>query len=101
MGKWYPKSRVPDFSQRHDDYHQSGIQFVNVELDTGLTFLRIAIGAKRRSKTDRNRLNARKAYDSALHFLANVSLNQEEMRLVQEKLASLKSGLQKLGEKFE
>ena len=92
---------MPDFSTRHDDYHQSGIQFVNVELDTGLTFLRIALGAKGRGKINRNRVNARKAYDSALHFLANVSLNKEEMRLVQEKLASLKSGLEKLGEKVE
>lgn len=92
---------MPDFSTRHDDYHQSGIQFVNVELETGLTFMRIAIGARGRSKIERNRMNARKAYDSALHFLAAVSLNQEETRLVQEKLAALKSGLEKLGEKFE
>lgn len=91
---------MPDFSQRHDDYHQSGIQFVNVELDTGLTFVRIALGSKGRNKVDRNRVNARKAYDSALHFVATVSLNKEETHVVQGKIAELKAGLEKLGEKF-
>lgn len=91
---------VADFPRRENDYHQSGLQFVNAELDTGLTFARIALGAKGRAKIDRNRMNARKAYDSALHFRATTSLNAEESRSINEKFAALKSKLEKLGEKF-
>lgn len=91
---------MADFPRREHDYHQSGLQFVNAELETGLTFARIALGAKGRPKIDRNRVNARKAYDSALHFLTTTSLNAEESRRINEKFAALKSNLEQLGEKF-
>lgn len=91
---------MADFPKREHDYHQSGLQFVNAELDTGMTFARIALGAKRRAKIERNRENARKAYNSALHFLSNTSLNTEETRRVNEKFAALKSDLERLGETF-
>ena len=91
---------MADFPKREHNYHQSGLQFVNAELDTGLTFARIALGAEGRAKIDRNRMNARKAYDSALHFLATTSLNAEESRRINEKFAALKSNLQQLGETF-
>lgn len=91
---------VADFPRRETDYHQSGLHFVSAELDTGLTFARIALGAKGRAKIDRNRVNARKAYDSARHFLATTSLNAEESRRINDKFAALKSNLEQLGEKF-
>jgi hypothetical protein len=89
---------MPDLSERRNDFHQSGFQFINAELDTGLTFLRIALGAKGSKKIDRNRVNARKAYDSAMHFLPTTSLSVEESLMIKEKIASLESGLVKLGE---
>ena len=93
---------MPDVSERRNDFHQSGFQFVNAELDTGLTFVRIALGAKKgrkaSDKVERNRINARKAYDSALHFLSATSLNADEARMINEKIVALKSGLEKLGE---
>ncbi len=93
---------MPNVSERRNDYHESGFKFVNAELDTGLTFVRIAMGAKagRRAseKMQRNRMNARKAYDSALHFLSSTSLNADEARMINEKIVALKSGLEKLGE---
>ena len=87
-----------DTSQRRKDYQQSGFQFVNAELDTGLTVGRIALGAKGHNKIDRNRVNARKAYDSALHFLATTSLSSEEEHMIKEKISSLQAVLTKLGE---
>ena len=93
---------MPDLSAHRNDYHESGFKFVNTELDTGLTFVRIALGAKpgrnRSDKVDRNRMNARKAYDSALHFLSTTSLNADEERMIKEKIGAFKSGLVKLGE---
>jgi hypothetical protein len=91
---------MPDISERRSDFHQSGFQFINTELDTGMTFLRIAVGAKGRKKIERNRVNARKAYDSALHYLPSTSLAADEARMIKEKIAALRSGLEKLGEVF-
>lgn len=81
-----------------DEYRQTGIHFVKTELDTGLTFARIAIGSKSSSKKERNRENARKAYQSALHTLQQLSLNKEEASAISEKLTALRSSLEKLGE---
>lgn len=89
-----------DLPERQDEYRKSTIHFVNTELDTGLTFARIAGGTKTRSKKDRNCANARRAYDSALHILQQVSLSKEEASAIGEKVADLKSSLEKLGEKL-
>ncbi|HKT51708.1 MAG TPA: hypothetical protein VJV96_15520 [Candidatus Angelobacter sp.] len=89
---------MSDTSDRRADFHQSGFSFVNAELDTGLTFARIALGAKGRDKVDRNRVNARKAYDSAMHFLPSTSLNTEEAGSIKEKISALQAALTRLGE---
>jgi hypothetical protein len=86
--------------ERQDEYRQSSIHFLNTELDTGLTFARIAAGATNRNKKERNCANARKAYDSALHLLEQVSLGNEEASAIEEKLSALRLGLEKLGEKL-
>lgn len=89
---------MADVPESRDEYRQSSIQFVNTELDTGLTFARIAVGSKTGSKKERNRVNARKAYDSALHMLVQLSLSKEEESTISEKVSALKSNLEKLGE---
>lgn len=89
---------MSDTSERRNDFHQSGYSFVNAELDTGLTFARIALGAKGRNKIDRNRVNARKAYDSAMHFLPSTSLSSDEAGSIKEKISALQAALAKLGE---
>lgn len=89
---------MQDTSERRADFHQSGFSFVNAELDTGLTFARIALGAKGSNKIERNRTNARKAYDSAMHFLPSTSLSSEEERMIKEKTSALEAALTKLGE---
>jgi len=90
--------RMNETSERRADFHHSGFSFVNAELDTGLTFARIALGAKGSDKVDRNRVNARKAYDSAMHFLPSTSLNTEEAGAIKEKISALQAALTKLGE---
>jgi hypothetical protein len=47
---------------------------------------------------DRNRVNARKAYDALLHFIPKVPLTSEEAGEIKIKLAELKSELRLLGE---
>jgi hypothetical protein len=90
---------MADRSNRLDNFHHSGFQFVHVELETGLTFARIALGAKGANKIERNRTNARKAYDSALHALSSLVLDNEQTATVREKVNALKASLEKLGEK--
>lgn len=89
---------MADLPERQDEYRQSGIHFVNTELDTGLTFARIAVGSTTRSKKERNCANARKAYQSALHMLGQLSLSKEEAGPISQKLAVLRSNLEELGE---
>lgn len=89
---------MADLPEQQDEYRQSGVHFVNTELDTGLIFARIAVGSKTRSKRERNCANARKAYESALHMLQQIPLSKEEKGAISEKLATLKSNLEKLGE---
>jgi hypothetical protein len=89
-----------DLPERQDEYRKSSIHFVNTELDTGLTFARIAVGSTTGSKKERNCVNARRAYDSALHILQQVSLSKDEASAIGEKIAALKSSLEELGEKL-
>jgi hypothetical protein len=89
-----------DLPERQDEYRKSSVHFVNTELETGLTFARIAAGSEIVSKKERNCANARRAYDSALHIFQQVSLSKEEASAIEEKVAALKSSLEKLGEKL-
>jgi hypothetical protein len=75
-----------------------GLQFLRTELTMGLTFARIALEARTESKFERNRANARKAYDALLHFTPGTSLSAEEAQEIGASTAQLKSALQQLGE---
>jgi len=82
-------------------YRSSGtVEFLFAELTAGLTFARIAIGAKPQDadKIERNRKNARKAYDSLLHFQENISLTGEEKKRYESGKSELKAALRCLGE---
>lgn len=74
------------------------IDFLRSELDTGLTLSRIAMQADHQNKAARNRLNAKKAYDTVIRFMPRVSLSREESREIKSKLNDLRSCLQRLGE---
>jgi len=49
-------------------------------------------------KYQRNKHNARKAYDSVLHFQKRVSLSEEEAASLNAGIQELKTALQALGE---
>lgn len=76
------------------------IEFLFTELKTGLTFARIALNTKANdTKMERNRKNARKAYDCLLHFQGRISLSRVEKMKFEEGKKELKAALQRLGEK--
>lgn len=74
------------------------IEFIRAEALTGLTFARIALGSRHQDKIDRNRVNAKKAYDTLLRFMPRDNATTEEWDEVRAKIAELKTQLQRLGE---
>lgn len=74
------------------------IDFLRLEIDTGLTLAKIALDANRRDRRNRNRLNARKAYDTVLRFMPRVSLTPEEVSEMKIRVEHLKAELVRLGE---
>jgi hypothetical protein len=76
-----------------------GLEFLRTELTTGLTFSKIALDeTKDESKVERNRANARKAYNAVLHFMPGTSLSAAESQEIEARMAQLRSALQQLGE---
>lgn len=76
------------------------IGFLRTELQVGLTLSRLAVDAHHLDKAQRNRANARKAYDSVVHFMTRVSCTPDEAIEIKSKLSELKSALHGLGEKI-
>ncbi len=76
-----------------------GSDFLITELKTGMMFAGIARRSSRDPrKVDRNRRNARKAYDTVLKFMGTVQLTGSEDVLIRERLQQLKKVLVDLGE---
>lgn len=76
----------------------AGTEFLRSELLAGITRAKIAQSTLDASKKQRNRLEARKAYDAILRFLPQTLLSQEEKEQIDSKLTELKSALRSIGE---
>ncbi len=87
-----------DLTIRRSNYVR--LSFLMTELDVGITFAKIALESGNEDTRTRNRRNARKAYDTALHFLPKIRETQAEDKQINGKLATLKTFLQSLGETF-
>jgi hypothetical protein len=84
--------------QKAPDPIPAEVEFLRTEVRTGLTLSAIALRGGDKGRVDRNRVNARKAYDALLHFIPKVPLTNEEAGEINVKLAELKSELRLLGE---
>ena len=73
-------------------------EFLRAELLAGMTRANIAQNTSDESKKQRNRREARKAYDAVLRFLPQTFLSHDEEEQIDSKLAELKSALRSLGE---
>jgi hypothetical protein len=74
------------------------IDFLRSELSTGLTLTGIAQDSRDQARRNRNRTNARKAYDAVKRFVPRVPLLPDEIGEINSKLEQLRSNLQRLGE---
>jgi hypothetical protein len=74
--------------------------FLLTELNTGLTFVQIALGSRKysRERVLRNQANARLAHDTLLRFKPRIHLTHTEQVNFDEKFAILQDGLRQLGE---
>lgn len=81
------------------DLNRQGARFLFADIETGLAFCEIAASSHRDKQTrQRNRGNARKAYDSVLKLSEKLDLTSEEKIVFDEKVTVLKRALQALGE---
>ena len=77
---------------------RSALAFLNAEFHTGMAMSRVALLARSQEKKERNRANARKAYDSILHYLPGSHLTAREANDFETKLEELRAILKSLGE---
>lgn len=85
-------------TQKSVDPTLAEVDFLRSELHTGLTLTKIALDARRPTKSSRNRANARKAYDSVVRFAPKVNLSPDETDEIKSKLNQLRTELKLLGE---
>lgn len=74
--------------------------FLRTELRTGRTFSRLARSSRDEHKKNRNRANARKAYDAVVHFGRGANLLPDQESEIRTELEVLKAELQQLGEQI-
>jgi hypothetical protein len=82
------------------DSNRIGVQFLFTDLDVALTFLKIASTSGNLEIRQRNWRNAREAHDAVLHLLLRLTPTEEELESIKEKLSTLRSRLQAVGEIF-
>jgi hypothetical protein len=88
-----------DIRKVHEDFNQRGIDFLNIDADTALTMAQIASAADKNSeKRARNQRNARRAYETILHFGERTTFTSEQADKLDHKLRLLKAALEQLGE---
>ena len=95
-----PSERKYDHSKIGRALNATAVAVVKTDLDTALTFARIAEDATDARKKRRNRKNARKAYDSIVDYEKRLELTAEERQEIGTKLGRLRSALTRLGERF-
>jgi len=84
------------YEQATKSFLDSTLGFVLTELETATAFADIALMSDDVHKTLRNRLNARKAYETALRFMQ--VLPEDDRARLADKLDPLKLKLVELGE---
>ncbi len=75
--------------------------FLEVDLDTSITFAAAALEATNsEEKQRRNRVNARRGYDAVMHFMRRIEIAAARKRELNVKLRKLRLMLQEAGEHF-
>jgi len=104
---------APDFRKAHyatpklttDELLECGarlnrvsVDFLKIDVATGLTFTGIALHTDDAVKKARNRRSARLAYDTVIKLIDRVTLSHDDSLILGRNLARLRSELATLGE---
>lgn len=92
----------PDAKDLKERLNRSGVEFLEVDLETALIMARIANEAEDGSdKKMRNIRNARRAYDTIVRLRKRLRPTPEQEQIVEDKLQQLRHALIELGEQFD
>lgn len=89
-----------DWSHLRNQTTTAQVTFLDAEVNTGITFARIALQATDRNKVSRNLVSARKAYETITTYLAGLPPNTRGLQDIREKVATLQQLLNQLGEEL-
>ena len=89
---------VDELLETRSRANKTYLDFLKIDVQTGLIFTDLALHADSKSKKDRNRKSARKAYDTVTRLLPKVTLSKLDGKILTRNLKRLRSDLIKLGE---
>lgn len=73
--------------------NKAGADFLRIDVQAGLTFAGLALGTDNKEKQERNRKNARKAYDTILRLSGRVVFTPGQEQHLREMMDRLKTDL--------
>ena len=86
--------------RRRQALNACGVQFLKVDLDIALSFVKIALHSHNdHDKRTRNQANARKVHDTVIHWKKRLEISQPDALEIDAKFQELRTALQKLGER--
>ena len=94
------KAFVEQLTDTGKQLNSTNVDFLKIDVETALTFTGLALETDNQEKKERNRKNARKAYDTIRQLWNKVTFTPSEETFMHEKLGRLKNDLELLGEKF-
>ncbi|HEY2820154.1 MAG TPA: hypothetical protein VGJ06_03850 [Candidatus Acidoferrum sp.] len=83
-----------------EQFETNQVQFLLIEVDTGMTFCDVAKTSANPEKVKRNIANARTAYDTLLKFLDRAHFDAASKSAFDQKFARLQSLLRDLGQQI-
>lgn len=90
------------FTAQYPSMQSSLREFIRTELETAITFASVALDSGTEQKRQRNRKNARKAYDTALRFWRDDAFGQQPAPYgLLDRLGRCRHLLLQLGETIE
>jgi hypothetical protein len=94
------REALDGFRATRDEINRTTAEFLKIDVETALTFSKIAMQSFNVEKKQRNCKNARKGYETIFRLMHKLDLGQDDAHYLSHQLEQLKSNLQSLGEVF-
>lgn len=88
---------MKSFTQLKNESNETGVQFILVELEMGLSFLEMADHSSRPERQIRLYGEAKKAHDTIMGFMPRFTFTSSQQSVIDAKLHHLRSRLELLG----